>query len=206
MITCPWCGTNYAVFQPNCQNCGGPLPVQSEETSPAVPDESLPIPPAAPRQISNRYVWRLFSADGAWIAALVLALVGIIFGIVGLGLTIAIITALIGIPFLLLGLVLLVAGGLLFFGRYQKAQKVVSVLRDGAASEGQITELRQNYSVQINGRSPWIIAYAYQVNGQSFAGKVTTLNDPGQRLQVGKAVRILYLPSDPNWSSIYPHP
>ena len=206
MITCPWCGTNYPAFQPNCQNCGGPLPIAAEEAWPAVPGESLPIPPAAPRQISDRYVWRLLSADGGWIAALVLGLVGAIFGIVGLGLTIAIITALIGVIFLFLGFILFVTGGILFFWRYQKAQKVVSVLRDGDAAEGQITELQQNYSVRINGRSPWIIGYEYHVNGQSFGGKVTTLNTPGQRLQVGNAVRILYLASDPNWSSIYPHP
>jgi hypothetical protein len=205
LIICPWCGTNYLTFQPNCQNCGGPLEAKEEATSPGTSEE-LPMPPAAPRPISNRYVWRCLSADGWWIAALVLGLLGFIFSLVGIGLTVAIITAIIGIPFLLFGLVFLGTGIAVFVWRYQRAQKVVSVLREGDVANGQIVDLQENYSVMINGRHPWVIDYEYQANGQTFTGNVTTLNRPGQQLQAGKAVRILYLASEPKWSSIYPHP
>jgi hypothetical protein len=68
------------------------------------------------------------------------------------------------------------------------------------------TEIRENYSVTINGRHPWTIRYQFQANGQSQEGKVTTLNPPGHALQLGKAVCVLYLPTDPKWSSIFPHP
>jgi hypothetical protein len=43
-------------------------------------------------------------------------------------------------------------------------------------------------------------------NGQDHEGKVTTLNRVGDKLQEGKSVCILYLPTTPQWNSIYPHP
>ena len=111
-----------------------------------------------------------------------------------------------GIPFLLLGLAFLGSGGWVLNWRYKETQKEVNVLRVGEATRGQIVELQENYSARINGRYPWVIRYQFQVNGQNYEGKVTTLNTPGQQLQTGKTVYILYLPTAPQWNSIYPHP
>jgi len=76
----------------------------------------------------------------------------------------------------------------------------------GKRTRGQIADTRQDYSVTVNGRSPWVIRYQFQANGQAVEGKVTTFNALGDNLQAGKAVSVLYLPADPQWSSIYPHP
>ncbi len=206
MIICPWCGTNYLIFQSNCKNCGGPLQAVEETIGLSVSTENLPTPPSAPRPISERYVWRLLSTDGWSIAAFVFGLLGVVFSLVGAGLTIGIITAFVGLPFLLLGVVFLGIGGWVFIWRYQETQKVVKVLREGEAARGQIVEIRENISVSVNGRHPWLIRYQFQVNGRSQEGKVITLNQPGQQLQVGKAVCVLYLPTTPKWNSIYPHP
>jgi hypothetical protein len=206
MIICPWCGTNYLVFQSNCKNCGGPLQAVGETIGLSVQTENLPTPPSAPRPISERYIWRLLSTDGWSIAAFVFVLLGVVFSLVGAGLTIGIITAFVGLPFLLLGVVFLGIGGWVFIWRYQETQNIINVLREGETTRGQIVETRENYSVSVNGRHPWIIRYQFQVNGQSQEGKVTTLNQPGQQLQVGKAVCVLYLPAAPKWNSIYPHP
>jgi hypothetical protein len=146
------------------------------------------------------------STDGWSIAALVFGLLGVIFSLVGVGLTIGIITAFVGLPLLLLGVTFLGASGGVFVWRYQETQKIVNVLREGEATRGQIVEVEENYSVNVNGRHPWIIRYQFQVNGQNQEGEVTTLNQPGQQLQVGKSVCILYLPIAPKWNSIYPHP
>ncbi len=205
MITCPWCGTNYQSFQPNCTNCGGPLPRVDQQAAQADTEEPA-MPPPAPRAISQRYVFRLMSSEGWSIAAFVLALLGLIFTRVGAGLTLGLVTAFVGIPFLLLGLPLLVLGGAALIWRYQTAQKVVTVLREGEAARGEIVDVQENYSVMVNGRHPWVIQYGFQVNGEKYAGQVTTLNQPGQGMQPGKAVYILYLPAAPRWSSIYPHP
>ncbi len=206
MITCPWCGTHYQTFQPNCQNCGGPLPLAEEESTSSIPQDAIPTPPPAPRPVPKSYVWRLLFTDGWSIAAFILGLVGFIFSLVGAGLTIGILTAFVGIPFLLLGLALLGAGIWVFVWRYQNALKIVNVLREGQTARGQITDLQENYSVTINGRHPWVIQYLFQANGQDQDGQVTVLSRPGEQFQAGRAVCILYLPDAPKWSSIYPHP
>jgi hypothetical protein len=206
MIICPWCGTNYLVFQSNCKNCGGPLQAVEVTAGSSVSTENIPTPPQAPRSISKSYVWRLLSTDGWAIAAFVFGLLGGIFSLVGAGLTIGIITAFVGIPFLLLGLVFLGIGGGILNWRYNETQKVVNVLRVGEATTGKIVEIQENYSVRINGRYLWVIQYQFQVNGQNYEGKVSTLNPVGEKLQIGKAVCILYLQTTPQSNSIYPHP
>jgi hypothetical protein len=206
MIVCPWCGTGYLTFQSNCKNCGGPLPAVEAPIGLSDSTDILSTPPSAPRPISNRYAWRLLSTDGWSIVALVFGLLGIIFSLVGAGLTIGIITAFVGIPFLLLGVAFLGIGGVVFIWRYQEARQVVKVLREGEATRGQIVDVQENYSVNINGRHPWVIRYRFQANGQNHEGKVTTLNQLGPQLQTGKSVYVLYLPSAPKWNSIYPHP
>lgn len=207
MIICPWCGTNYLVFQSNCKNCGGTLPAPT--AAPALQDTpavEILAPGQPPRPIANRYAWRLLFADGWWIAALAVGMNGIIFSLVGAGLLLGIVTALVGVIFFLLGLALLAASGAVFFWRYQTAIKVVRVLRDGIPVSGKITGLQQNYSVTVNGRHPWIIEYEYLTGGQTYTARVTTLNQPGQQVQGGKTVWVLYLADEPQRSSIYPHP
>ena len=206
MVTCPYCGTSYQAFQSNCKNCGGPLLAVGEADPSSVSTDAIPVPPLAPRPISERYVWRLLYSDGWWIAGLVLGILGVVFSLVGAGLTLGRITAFVGIPFLLIGLPLLVVGGWVFGWRYQKARKVVNVLRDGDAARGQIVEVQENYSVTVNGRHPWVIRYEYSVNGQTYTGKVTTLHQPGPGMQECKPARILYLADEPQMNSLYPHP
>lgn len=206
MIVCPWCGTNYTEFQSNCKNCGGTIQPVEATTGPAVSTQSIPVPPPAPREISNQYVFRLMTTDGWSIAAFVFSLIGGIFSLVGAGLTLGIITAFVGIPFLALGLVLLTSGVGLLVWRYNRTQKVVEVLRDGVAAKGEIIDVQQNYSVRINQRYPLVIRYQFEFVGQTYTGEVSTLNPAGQEFQAGNAVCILYLPAEPQWNSIYPHP
>lgn len=204
MYTCPYCGTSYATFTSNCKNCGGPLPASPAHLRPA--DAELAPPPAAPRPISDKYVWKLLLTDGGAVASFVLILLGFIFSTVGIGLTLGVITAFIGLPFLGLGVFLLAGGGLLLYWRYGIKQKVVYVLKHGAATVGQITGVQQNYSVRINHRHPWLIDYQFDCNGQTYPGRVSTLNNPSMALQPGKRSYVLYLPAEPAQNALYPHP
>ena len=203
MVTCPWCGTSYAVFQPNCSQCGGPIhPPEVMEAA----GEAPIAPPAAPRPISDSYAFKLMVSDGWSIASAVFVLLGGIFAVVGFGLTLGIITAIIGLPFFLLGLIFLAAGvgGLVW--RYQGCQKQVQILKWGEAALGSVTDLQENGAVTVNGRHPWSIAYQYQANGQHYDGRVATLNWPTSRLQPGRQVYVLYMRDTPALSSLYPHP
>lgn len=204
MIICPWCGTHYIVFQSNCKNCGGPIPAPLPAAS---PDEvTLEPPPPAPREISDRYVFRLMTVDGGSIAGLVLLLLGLIFLLVGLGLTLGVVTAFVGIPFAFFGLANLVAAGVLLNWRYTLKSKIVEVLRDGQVAGGQITAVEQNFSVRINGHNPWIISYRFQIDGQNYTGQVSTLSSPDSYLQPGRQAYILYSPGSPDQNALYPHP
>jgi hypothetical protein len=151
-------------------------------------------------------VWRLLLSDGWAIASFVLGLVGFIFTSVGGGLTIGIVTAFVGIPFTLLGILLFGAGAAVAILRYQEAQKILMVLRVGEPVEGQIAQVDENLGVEINGRHPWVIGYQFRVDGQTYAGQVSTLNPPGPALQPGQPACVLYLPQIPRLNVLYPHP
>ena len=92
-----------------------------EGNSATVPEDRLPMPPSPPRAITDRYVWRLLMADSRAVAAFVFLLLGAIFALVGMALTLGIITAFVGIPLAGLGLLFLMAGGVVAGGRYQAA-------------------------------------------------------------------------------------
>lgn len=204
MITCPWCGTNYVEFQPNCRNCGGPLPIPPR---PGVArEEPLIMPPPAPRPISDSFAWKLVFSDGWFIAGMVFALLGGIFSFIGVILTLALVTMIIGIPFALLGFAFLSLGVAAIFWRYQKARTTVRVLQVGQAVRGEIVSVEQNYNVRVNQRHPWKIVYRFQASGSEFEGQVSTLNMPGDSLRVGNPVAVLYLPENPLQNAIYPHP
>lgn len=208
VIVCPWCGTNYTTFQSNCRNCGGAIPAPIEAPAAVGPRRQirLQMPPSPPREISPNYAWRLLAQDAWVISAAIFALLGGIFTVVGGGLTIGIITAFVGIPFLGLGLLFLLGGVGIIYWRYQIADKAANVLKLGQATQGEITALEPNYSVRVNGRTPWNIKYKFTLDGKDYEGSVGTLNHPGYELQEGSAAVILYLPDKPENNQLYPHP
>ena len=199
MITCPWCGTNYTVFQNNCKNCGGPLPLPAEEAAePSVAD--LPEPPPPPRVFKDSFVWRKLGSDGWAIAAGVFLLLGVIFTLVGIPL----IFVVVGIVFVPLGLLFLGAGAPILIWRYNQAQQTLNVLRVGEAMLGDIVDVTENYAVTVNNRHPWTITYSFRVDDQQYEGKTTTLRPVGFTHQPGQPTYILYLEDDPTQNTIYP--
>lgn len=164
------------------------------------------MPPAPPREISDKYRWKIMLADAWSQAASVFVLLGAIFSVLGFILTIAVITAFVGLPFLGMGLLFLGGGGYVLYWRHQEALKAVNILRNGEAVLGQITGAQVNYSVAVNGRNPLTIGYQFRANGKEYVSKVTTLNHLNLNFQPGRSVCVLYLPENPEYSSLYPHP
>jgi hypothetical protein len=203
MVTCPWCGTSYAVFQSSCSRCGGPI--QAPEVVEAAGEVPL-APSEAPRPISDSYALKLMGSDGWAIAGLVFLILGIVFTPLGLALTLPIVNAFVGLPFLILGLVFLMGGVGVLIWRYQVERQQVQILKWGEATLGRVTDLQENVSLEVNGRHPWNIDYQYEARGQTHTGRVTTLSRPGDRLQPGRRVYVLYMGGNPTLSSLYPHP
>ena len=205
MTTCPWCGTNYTSFQPNCDNFGGAMPLPVEEASSST-EEVLRVPPPAPRSLPRNYIFRLLFTDGWTIMAVVFTLIGIIFGSIGVALTVTLVAAFVGLPFAGIGALFLMIGVPILVWRYREAQQTVLVLQEGDPALGEITDVAQNYNIRVNGRYPWSILYRFDVMGQVYEGKVTTLSQPDLSQQPGKPVVVLYLQDDPEQNVIYPHP
>ena len=205
MITCPWCGTHYTSFQPNCDNCGGSIPLPSE-IAPAPPDAIPPSPPPPPRNVPRQVLWRILFSDGWAITGLVFLVLGLVFGVVGISLTISVIAAFVGLPFVGLGVVFLGAGLPILVWRYQLAHRTVAVLARGVATVGEIVSVRQNYHVRVNGRYPWTVTYRHEVGGRQYGGSVTTLSRPDPNQQPGRAAYVLHMRDDPDWHTIYPSP
>jgi hypothetical protein len=200
MITCPWCGTNYTTFRNNCVNCGGPLPLPAEEAAAPPPIPHIPEPPPAPRAFKGSFVWRKLLSDGWAIAAGVFLLIGAIFTLIGIPLILVVV----GIVFVPLGLLFLGAGVPILIWRYNQAQQTLNVLRMGEAVLGTIVDISENVAVEVNGRHPWTITYGFQVDGQEYKGKTTTLRPVGFTHQVAQPMYVLYLPDDPAQNTIYP--
>ena len=205
MITCPWCGTNYTSFQPNCDNCGGSLPLPPE-MAPGSSPKSLVSPPPPPRDVPRQAAWHILSSDGWAISGLVFSLLGLVFVVVGIPLTVSVVAAFVGLPFGGLGLVFLCGGIAVLVWRYQMAYRTVELLREGEATLGEIVSVTQNYHVRVNGRYPWTVGYDYEVDGRLYNGRVTTLSMPDLSQQPGSPVYVLHMRDDPEQSTIYPSP
>jgi len=204
MIVCPWCGTNYAAFQSSCSKCGGPIQIPETAAPAGVHDVIMPSPP--PREISERYLWKLLLSDAWAITAGIFFLIGGIFAFVGFGLTIGIVTAFVGLPFLGLGLLFLGGGGYVLYWRHRETAKIVNILRLGQAVRGQVMGAEWNYSVSVNDRHPLTIQYQFHAGGKEYQGKVTTLNQGNFSFQPGQSICVLYLAENPEYNSLYPHP
>jgi hypothetical protein len=208
MVTCPWCRTHYQAFQPNCSNCGGPLPAPPQEADLSARERIAKHPPSPPplppRPIPKNLVWKRLGNDGWAITAGILALIGAIFFIVGLPLTITLVAAFVGLPFMLLGLGFLAFGLPTIYLRYKNARQIERILAEGQATLGKIDDTSQNYLVSINNRNPWDIRYHFQAQGKEYQGKLTTLNTPGPAYQPGEQIYIVYDPQTPTINILYP--
>lgn len=205
MITCPWCGTNYTSFQANCDNCGGSLPLPPE-MGPAPSTPSLSAPPPPPRNVPHRAVWRILFSDGWSTSALVSAVLGFVFTAGGLHLTISEVAALDGLRFAGLGLLFLCGGLAVLVWRCRVCARTIEVLREGEATLGEIVGVVQSHQVRVDGRYPWTVEYDYEVDGDHYSGKVSTLSMPDLSQQPGSPVYVLFMRDDPAQSTIYPSP
>jgi hypothetical protein len=151
-------------------------------------------------------VWRILLSDGWAIAGLVFLLLGAVFGVLGVAMSLATVTAFVGVPFALLGALFLLVGVPLLVWRYQTARRTIEVLRLGQASQGEIVSVHQDYRVRVNGRHPWRLTYRFEVNGRQYDGQVTTLSQPDLNQQPGKPVYVLYMGNNPEQNTLYPSP
>ncbi len=178
--TCGWCTTTAAdVSLSNCRNCGGPLPPVPVSMG-GVRTLTLGLaPPPAPRSIPEPYRNRVL----IWKNVLV-----ILGGIFTLCLGWTIVFGLIGAPMLYLG--------------WTRAQGKLRALALGRSAPGRVIEVDRDYTVKINNRRPWKIAYAYEVEGARHEGWVHAWERPD--LAPDDPVWVVWGPDDPKVSCLWP--
>lgn len=178
-------------------NCGGKLPHRDLRSAGEAP-------PQPPRQLPAEFVRRARQTTRFEL------IFGSIFG--GVGLVLGLVFIPVGLAsgilvFLILGpLFLLVFGGIGFgalaWGQ-RRSKRLLQALEEGVSAPGRIEEIYVDESVQVNGRSPWKVRYAFEAGGVRYDGAQQMWNrDPA--LVPGTQVHVVYMPNDPGVNSVYP--
>jgi hypothetical protein len=132
-----------------------------------------------------------------------LALVGLIFSLVGWLLLLVFIFllpifAFIPLIFVVLGWVLLRAGR-------KQAARVLRAFEFGRAVKGTISEVSLDSSMVVNGRSPWRIGYTFQTSdGTTHEGFASTFDTSASDRQRGQPLWVLVMDDQPDQNTIYP--
>lgn len=132
----------------------------------------------------------------AGIVAIVFGCLGIIYLLIGLGLsqlpegtedrTVGIVFTVLGSIFLVTNLILLIC----MVCRRKRLQKIVET---GKYIWGEITEITANYNVRVNNRSPYIILVRYQDRfGNIHIFRSGSLKAYPDRSIIGKQVKVFY--------------
>jgi serine/threonine protein kinase len=176
--------------------------------APDIPLKPLgPPPPPAPRRIPWGFASRVVPGFS------VMVLVGLLFGGIGLGISIAGIAGVeftdansgkpVGATFpVLFGLVFFAVGAGVGLSSVVKWRRRARAYRDGLATVGRVVDITRDISTKVNGRSPWLIEVEFEANGvitrasKSIMGRL----DYG----VGQEVHVLYATEKPEAFIVYP--
>lgn len=177
IIKCPWCKSQFpSSVLSNCENCGGSLEYQRES------NELGPKPPMAPRVLPKKFIKRVKYTSN------VMTIIGIVFTI----------------PFFWT-IVFPIIGIFLWKKGIKDANNELIPLEHGTVAVGEITDIRQDFSKKINGQSPFIIEFTFEVGKQKHTGDVGNIFDrSGARKTLGDKLWVVYMPEDPSLSSIWP--
>lgn len=158
-----------------------------------------------PRTLPKGYRTRvMFRGTPLFLVGFIFTLVGapfaVFFPIIGLavgGFVFPIIGCLLGGGFVVLGI------ALAYFG-YRAAESKIRPFQYGVAAQGTVVDVHPDYSIQVNGRSPYAIIYHFEAMGQAYEGKVLSWKYAHHQQAPGNVVWVLYMPNDPTENVIYP--
>lgn len=159
--------------------------------------ELVPEPPPAPRELPAG-----FARKQKWTGN-PLALVGLIFSLVGWILLVVMVLVL---PlFAFIPLIFVVLGWILLRAGKKMAAKTLSAFRFGRAVKGTITEVQIDSQYEVNGRHPWRIGYAFtSASGEKHEGSASTFDSSAQDRQRGQPIWVLVVDENPAQNTIYP--
>lgn len=78
-------------------------------------------------------------------------------------------------------------------------------LEFGRHTKGEITGIKTDYSKRINDKNPKTLEFIFTANGHKWAGTVPNIMDPIEHWKrPGDQIWVVYMPEDPNISSVWP--
>ncbi len=166
---------------------------------------SAPLP--APRDVPPDYIRGLLLSSGWVISAGILSLLGFIFAILGLMLTVVFslvgLNVPVGLSFVGVGVLLLIVGLPILLWRYIAARQMAKVFGLGEVTSGNVINVQQKRSVRVNRQHPWVISYQFRTVGREYSGHHITFNLPNASLKPGQLVYVLYLERNPERNTLY---
>lgn len=177
IVQCPWCKTKYPNTNlSHCTNCGGTLEYSYES------DDLGSEPPRAPRVLPPKFKRRIKYTGN------VMTMIGIVFTI----------------PFF--WTILFPIIGIFCWRKGLKtANDELLPLEQGKATVGKIIDVRTDYTQSMNGQSPTIVEFQFEADGKEHLGNVGNIYDSVHRKKkVGDSLWVVYMPNDPDKSSVWP--
>jgi len=97
----------------------------------------------------------------------------------------------------------LVGGGLLF-AAVRSNRREIRAFRDGVATKGLIVRRGMDTSTEINGKHPFDVIWEFQVDGNTYKGKLSHMNhEILRRAMPDDEVTVLYDPRDPKVNTVW---
>jgi hypothetical protein len=137
---------------------------------------------------------REFLGAAAGIVALVLAIIAVAFLGTGAVLAVALAPAAIGLTFLAVGAGFSAVAVALGAIRARAVLRRTRLRQTGLEARGTIDELRQNFGVRVNQRSPWVVGYSYEAQGRRYQGSESVWDLPTEYVR-GASVSVRYDPA-----------
>jgi len=161
-------------------------------------------PPPAPRQPPS---WTMRNADpGATFNLLFGGIFGGVGGTLGIVFTaVAIGTGqwIFGLVGPLIGLIFGGIGGTFFYLGLQRVKRARSIYRDGVVAAGRLREVRRDWSIKVNGRSPLQLTYLFEVDGRRHQGSGHSWDEWLLDAPQDAPVAVLHDPKDPSQNLLY---
>lgn len=195
---CIFCGRTNTPGTHSCAGCGGPL-------SAPVGADPGPPPPATPRKIASRYIWReLFAFPIVW---------GVMFG--GIPTAIGCVLFVVGAVTLLLPMMCLgpmftsifttIGGGAMLYGLWA-GWRQLSLLRHGKTAVARIVWVQPGHRGGNDTITPWEVQYLFDVNGGTVGGQVQFYDAAASQFAPDDRLHVLYDADDPSRNVPWPPP
>ena len=98
----------------------------------------------------------------------------------------------------------LTVGLALLFYALRGRQERRRIVREGHVALGRIEDTGRNKRVKINGRNPYKMDYEFEVDGQTFSGSHSTMDEAIKAHRVHDRIWVLYDPADPSKNVEWP--